>query len=82
MLQIKYVGRYEINIGLPKACELTSSDGYMELDPETAFHNTLPPSVVRERVSRSEKVKYRVMSVIQTAFVKFKLRKQIGSEGK
>ncbi len=51
--------RYEINLGLPEAREPTSLDGHMELDPETSL-NSLPPTVVRETESRSEKEKQRV----------------------
>jgi len=47
---------HEMNSGLPKACEPTSLDGHTELDPETP-PNTLPPTVVRETGSRSEKAR-------------------------
>lgn len=43
----QHVMRYEINLGLPEACEPTSFDGHVELDPATSL-NTLPATVVRE----------------------------------
>lgn len=30
--------RCEINLGLPEACEPTSLDGHMKLDPETSLN--------------------------------------------
>lgn len=56
----QHVMRYEINLGMPEACEPTSLDGHMELDPATSL-NTLLPAVVKETESRSGKVKERVM---------------------
>ena len=50
----QHVMRYEINLGLPEACETKPFDGHMELDPETSL-NILPPTAVRETESRSEK---------------------------
>lgn len=53
----QHVIKYEINLGLSEACEPTSIDGHMELDPETSLRSTPPPNVVRETVSRSEKAR-------------------------